>query len=389
METIGVIGVGRLGLCLALILEKAGYRVCCYDVNKGMLKQIEEKTLQSPEVGVNEMLRASSNLVICSSLPELLRQCTLYFCVVATPSLPDGSYNHSFLDAVVYEMMDTFRSDTDHPRRHLVVCCTTMPGYCDTVQSRLSFLHVDVSYNPEFIAQGDILRGMVQPDMVLIGEANQKAGDEIEDVHKRFLQKESRICRMSRHQAEITKVALNCFVTTKITFANQIGDIAHAAGLDHAPILQAIGSDSRVGSKYFGWGHGYGGPCFPRDNRALCMYANTLNQRLLIGEATDQANSIHCLRLQKVIESKRGDKKILVRDLAYRKGTVILEESQSYKLAIQLAMNGLPVVLQDVQEILDQIKNEHGSLFEYLHDYTSVDTSNYFLVDSKLESLYL
>lgn len=388
MEPVGIIGVGRLGICLALVLEQAGFTVYCYDVNKDMLHQIKEKTLQSPEPSVNEMLRVSTRLHVCSSMSELFEKTRIHFCVVATPSLPDGSYNHAYVNSVVDEIVQ-FQTSNGSPSRHFIVCCTTMPGYCDTVQERLKDLHVDVSYNPEFIAQGDIVKGMTHPDMVLIGEANKETGDVLEQIYKKFLQKEARICRMGRHQAEITKIALNCFVTTKITFANLIGDIAHAAGLDHAPILKAIGSDSRVGTKYFNWGHGYGGPCFPRDNRALSLYAESVGQRNLIGEITDSANNIHCFRLKDIVVKKCGNKPVLVRDLAYRKGTVIIEESQSYKLATLLALEGCRVILQDSKEILDLVEKEHGPLFEYRQEGDVLNSDEYFVIDNSLQSLYM
>lgn len=386
MKSIGVIGVGRLGICTALVLEKAGFHVVCYDVNTFIREAIQTRYLESPEKGVTEMLAKATNIEAVDSLEKVLTLDVL-FCVVATPSLPDGSYNHTYIDNVVTEMIEKLSvSDT---KKILNICCTTMPGYCESVQKRFSdkYLAIDVCYNPEFIAQGDVLHGFTHPDILLIGENSTDAGDKLVSIYNTFLETTPSICRMTCTEAEITKISINCFITTKISFANTIGDLCIQQELNPDRVLHAIGGDSRIGRKYLNWGHGYGGPCFPRDNRALCFHSKNMNVSNLIGEATDTTNSSHldflvhqCSQL-----AKQSGKPFLFRDLAYKPGTLILEESQSYALAQKLDLEGFSVFVQESDGIKKEVEKINPTQFLFVEK--NVDESKYIVVDRTLSCL--
>ena len=118
------------------------------------------------------------------------------------------------------------------------------------MQKRLDKYNYKVCYNPEFIAQGDIINGMIRPDMVLIG-GSPSAADKLEGIYKTLLKNNPKICKMSTTEAEITKIALNCFLTTKVSFSNLIGDIVVKAGGNPSVVLNAIGSDTRAGNKFY------------------------------------------------------------------------------------------------------------------------------------------
>lgn len=388
METIGVIGVGRLGICTALVLEKAGFQVMCYDVNESARDAINTRKIKSNEQGVTEMLAEAKNIFAVDSLEKLMHLET-FFCIVPTPSLPDGSYNHEYIEAMAEEMLRVYPLLEHKKRKLLNICCTTMPGYCDTLQQKFdkNDIPINVCYNPEFIAQGDILRGFVNPDILLIGEANPGCGDTLITIYKKFIKTDPRICRMTRTEAEITKISINCFVTTKISFANTIGDLCLSQGADPTRVLRAIGGDSRIGNKYLSWGHGYGGPCFPRDNRALCLFSQQKGIRNLIGEATDIINNRHLdFMKQRLIEkAKETGKQFLFRDLAYKPGTTILEESQSLKLAQSLDLEGYTIYVQETAAMKAELDKLHLHRFLFLD--ATVDTSNYILVDNTLQSL--
>lgn len=217
-----MIGVGKLGICLALILEKAGYVVRGYDNNATYRDLLRRKELTSIEPGLHEALKTATNLHIDDDLSQIYRLSTI-FVVVNTPSLPDGSYNHTAVDSVVDEIRRLHASDVNTSNKLFVVSCTTMPGYCDTVQARLAEFGYTVCYNPEFIQQGDIIRGMTHPDMVLIG-GDAEGNAHLSAHYRRITQNNPPIHVMGRKEAEITKIALNCFLTTKIAFANSVGD---------------------------------------------------------------------------------------------------------------------------------------------------------------------
>ncbi len=202
-----------------------------------------------------------------------------------------------------------------------------------------------------------------------------------------FVKTEARVCRMNRTEAEITKIAINCFITTKISFANTIGDLCLTKGANPVRVLKAIGGDSRIGTKYLNWGHGYGGPCFPRDNRALCLFSRQQGVDNLIGEATDVTNKNHLefLKHRLLQLQKASGKQFLFRDLAYKPGTTILEESQNLFLAQQLDLEGYSIYVQETDEVKAELEKLSPHRFLYVD--ASINTQNYIVVDNNLLSL--
>ena len=170
---------------------------------------------------------------------------------------------------------------------------------------------------------------------------------------------------MSRTEAEITKISINCFVTTKISFANMIGDICNKLEISHFNVLNAIGCDSRINNKYLKWGYGFGGPCFPRDNRALGIFAEEINIDPLIPKASDQYNNIHLNYQIEDFIRKNEKQTIEIDGVSYKKDSIIIEESQQLKFAVELAKKGLKIVIKDKIEVITQVKKIYGDLFEY------------------------
>jgi len=351
-------------LCFALNLEAVGYGVVGLDVSEAYVEELNAKKYRSHEPGVEEMLVASTQFHATTRLGKFLAaDPELIFVVVATPSLPDGSYDHTQLEEVADALITEGISQRT---RHFVVMCTTMPGYCDGLAERLGPYGYAVSYNPEFIAQGTVVRDQQYPDQILIGEADAAAGDAIEAVYQRVCRNEPTVCRMSRLSAEITKIATNCFLTTKISFANSIGDLARKVGAEPDKILAAIGSDGRIGARYLRYGYGYGGPCFPRDNRALALYGEQQGYELLISKATDQVNQRHLdFQVEETLAQHPENEVIELHQVTYKPGTTILEESQQLALAVRLAEVGRRVRIIEHPVVVADLKSRFGDLFEY------------------------
>jgi nucleotide sugar dehydrogenase len=139
-------------------------------------------------------------------------------------------------------------------------------------------LGVEVFYNPEFIAQGSIIKDLQNADMVLVGGPDSSTREFIDNLYKKIQVTSPKINFMSTTAAELVKLAVNCYLTTKISYANMVGEVMTLAGLESEinTVLRAIGEDSRVGSKYLNYGYGFGGPCLPRDNRSFAAYAKKL-----------------------------------------------------------------------------------------------------------------
>jgi nucleotide sugar dehydrogenase len=360
MQGIGVIGVGRLGLCFALNAEAKGFDVIGADTDAGLISGINDRSHTSDEPGVNEALRTCTRLKCTYDVSAVLNPHRhLIFVLVATPSAADGGYDHSQVDAVASQL-ERFgkRADTVH----LVIGCTTMPGYCNRLAERLEPLNYTISYCPEFIAQGTIMRDQLSPDQVLIGEGGTAAGDAIEAFFRTFCDNVPAFCRMDRTSAEIAKIATNCFLTTKISFANSIGDLAIKAGADPDAILHAIGADSRIGNKYLRYGFGFGGPCFPRDNRALGKFGDDIGYELLLSKATDEVNRRH-LEFQFERYAHVSDETIVFDTVTYKKDSNILEDSQQLALALRLARAGRKVVVRERPSVLRILESSFPGLF--------------------------
>ena len=364
MEKIGILGIGKLGLCFALNLERAGYEVMGVDISPDYIQNINRKTFLSPEPFVSDYLKHSLNFAATTSIAEVLNDdFALLFLAVATPTAEGGGYDHSQIEKIADELIQNGKRKE---LVDLVVICTTMPGYCDGLAEKLNPFNYRVSYNPEFIAQGSIIHDQLRPDQVLIGEADMDAGEIIENVYKKLCENSPAFCRMSRLSAEICKLATNCFLTTKISFANSIGDLATLAGAEPEKILAAIGADSRVGKKYLNYGFGFGGPCFPRDNRALGKFANETGLDLHISNASDRVNKEHLeFQFQQYLKEYTTEQIINFETVAYKKGTNMIEESQQLALAVKLAKAGRKVWISGSPEIQSEVEKIHPGLFQW------------------------
>ena len=290
---IGLIGAGRLGLCLALLMEEAGYDVIASDVRADYITSLNQKVIDTTEPEVKELLKNSRNIYFTNSNLEVIHEADIIFILVRTPSLENGRYDVSDVDDVISDVLKYDWTNSNCQHKSIVIGCTTNPGDCDFFEDRLSETGFDLYYNPEFIAQGSIVNDLRRSDMVLIGGSGRHS-KEIELIYGRIQRgyKIPSIHFMSTKAAEITKIAVNCFLTTKISYANMLGQVLSMSGLGDEinGVLKAIGSDDRIGNKYLKFGFGFGGPCFPRDNRAFAAYATDVGVKFNIGDTTDNFN---------------------------------------------------------------------------------------------------
>ena len=347
---IGLIGAGRLGVCLALLIGEAGYKVIASDVREDYVYDLQNKKYNGSEPFVQELLSRSTNVEFTTDNSIVIKESDIIFTLVRTPSLEDGNYDVSSVWDVVDDIKETLDKDLVIGKS-FVVGCTTNPGDCDEFKDALSDYGIEVHYNPEFIAQGAIVMNLRHADMVLIGGDGHHRST-LEDIYEKIQlgYRSPSIHCMSRTAAEITKIAVNCFLSTKISYANMVGQVMTFAGMDNEikTVLGAIGSDSRVGNKYLNYGFGFGGPCFPRDNRAFAAYADSVGVVHNIGYTTDKFNEEHSKFLRdEFIHQNSDDLPFCFRYLTYKPGTDILEESQQYRLCLDLLNAGYKVYCLD------------------------------------------
>ena len=384
-----VIGVGRLGLCFALTLERVGLRVIGVDVNDAYVKSIAEKTLKSDEPGLSECLLQSERFLVTTDFEFAVQSARIVFVLVATPT--DGGkhyYDHGALSNLLVRLNSKRLRSVD-----IVINSTVYPGYIRNIGSLLLADCVDVtlSYNPAFVAQGDVMSGYRTGGwfgMVLIGAATARVAQLLVDIYERFsegLEKSSNICVMSPESAEICKLASNCFRTTKISFANMIGDIAdRTVGANKHDICDALKSDRSIGPICMTPGYGFGGPCYPRDNKALAMYARQCGIEPLIPVATDDYNDVHHRLMVQAIEQTQRlvDEEIVFSDVTYKPNCAvpIIVSSPKLEVARELARKGRRVKIVDRYEVILEVMKEYGNLFAY-ETREAIHAAEYFKTD--------
>lgn len=356
MNNVSILGVGKLGLCLALNLEQKGFNIIGVDIFEDYIKSLNNKTFTSTEPFVNEYLQKSKNITFTTDLKKALEN-NILFIVVRTPSTHDWKYDHTDIENISNQLIKLGKQPT---RKDLIINCTTFPGYCDTLQEKLKEYNYYVSYNPEFIAQGSIIKDQLMCDNVLIGAADEYAGGLIETIYKQMVESNPIYNKMTRTEAELTKLAVNCFLTTKISYANMVGDIANRLGCNANRVLNAVGTDSRIGSKYIKPGFGFGGPCFPRDNRALAKCGEEVGVDAIISKATDEMNNKHLqYQIEDFVKNHPNKEEIIKIDfVTYKKESILLEESQQLKFALKLKELGYKIeILDQREEVISQLKH--------------------------------
>jgi UDPglucose 6-dehydrogenase len=220
---------------------------------------------------------------------------------------------------------------------------------------------VGLCYNPEFIALGSVIKNMEYPDMCLIGEFDQRSGKILEEVYKNVVKNKPRYMRMNLINAELTKLAVNTYVTTKISYANMIADVCEKiSGADGFVVCQAIGMDSRIGGKYLSPGQAFGGPCFPRDNEAFISLAHSLGANAELASATKKINDYQIDKLIHRIMSLSSGGGVGFIGASYKPNTPVIEESATVK-AIDRLLEKVHVVYVYDENARENLLARYGS----------------------------
>jgi UDPglucose 6-dehydrogenase len=221
-------------------------------------------------------------------------------------------------------------------------------------------------YSPQFIALGSVIHDFLNPDLVLVGESDPRAGALVAEIIEQVCDKQPAIARMSWVNAELAKISVNTYVTMKITFANMLAALCEQLpGGDVDVVTKAIGFDTRIGARYLKGALGYGGPCFPRDNMALAYLARQLGEPANLPEATDAYNRAIVDRIVGRIRAcAPAGASVAVLGLAYKPDTNVVEEAQGVKLAAALAAQRFNVTVYD-PVALDNARAELGTSVTY------------------------
>jgi UDPglucose 6-dehydrogenase len=351
-----VVGLGKLGSPLAAVLASKGHNVIGVDLNAYFVDSLNAGRAPVVEPQLQELIDASKGrLRATRDYAEAIPHTDISFIIVPTPSDETGVFTNRFvLDAV--RAIGAALKTTD--RYHVVnITSTVMPGSTEgeirkaleDSSGRAVGVDVGLTYNPEFIALGSVVRNMLYPDMILLGEFDTRSGDVLEAVYKSSTNNDPPIQRMSLVNAEITKISVNTYVTTKISFANMLAEICEGLpGADVSVVTQALGKDTRIGGKYLQGALGFGGPCFPRDNIAFGKMAERVGARADIALAGEAINKHQIGRIIALVRQHLdASREVAVLGMAYKPDTPVVEESQGVMIAHDLAAQGVSVVVYD------------------------------------------
>lgn len=359
MTKLSVIGLGKLGACTAACFASKGFEVVGVDINRDIVDSISNGKAPVCEPRLQELITASGpRLKVTRDYEEAIKKSDTTFLIIPTPSAQDGHFSDKYLrDALQSLALGLKKADKEY---HLfVVTSTVSPGtteqslipLIESVSNKKLNKDFGVCYNPEFIALGSVIKDFLSPDVVLIGQSSEQAGDKLESLYKTVCENKPYVARMSIVSAEITKISLNSYVTMKISFANTLANICEKIpGSDVDDITNALGADKRVSPYYIKGGLGYGGPCFPRDNRAFVSFAREVGVDATLATATDAVNQfqtehlIECIMEHICID---GQKVVSVLGLAYKPDTPVIEESPAITLIEELVNRNLEVIAYD------------------------------------------
>jgi UDPglucose 6-dehydrogenase len=361
-RNISVIGLGKLGAPLCAVLAEAGHHVIGLDLVVKSVEAMNAGRAPVIETGLQSLLdKVKHRITATKDYDEAIGKTDVTFVIVPTPSESDGMFTPKYVLAACTGIGEELRKKSTY---HLVVITSTVtPGDTNGIIKETLELYsgkkcgVDfgLCYNPEFIALGDVINGLRHPDMLLIGEFDRRSGDDLLTVYEGWGNpvdnvpvKYPGVQRMSLINAEITKIAVNSYVTMKISFANSLARLTSVVpGADVDAITNAIGEDSRIGTKYLKGGLGFGGPCFPRDNIALQSFANMNGLTLPLALATDECNSLQNELVLDWVTEQMDEGSVGILGVTYKPNTPVVEESQSLRIARMLQLLNYEVYAYD------------------------------------------
>jgi UDPglucose 6-dehydrogenase len=365
IKTISMLGLGKLGVPFAAALANKGYNVIGVDTDPNKIRLINEGKAPVYEPGLQDMISANrERLVATNDYDHAVTNSDITFIVVPTPSDDQGGFSLRYVQPACETVGRILRQKSDF---HLVILTSTvLPGAtggeikpllerCSGKQGGVEF---GLCYSPEFIALGSVIRDFLNPDFILIGESDPHSGELLSGFYKKVCENNPPIARMNFENSELTKIALNSFVTMKITFANMLARISEKlTGADVNIITEALGLDNRIGPKYLKGAIGYGGPCFPRDNKAFTYFAKHVGASSMLAETTDAMNQQQVLELVAIVKRnlpKSG--KVAILGLAYKPNTDVVEEAQGLELARLLTEEGVSVTAYDPEAMRNAAK---------------------------------
>ena len=368
---VSVFGTGYVGLVQAAALADVGHRVLCVDIDELKIQQLQRAVPPIQEPGLSAMIDDNlreGRLSFSTQASDAVIHGQLIFIAVGTPPDEDGSADLQYVLAVA----DTIAEHMDGP--HIVVDKSTVPvGTADRVRERIAAvlarrgredLSFDVVSNPEFLKEGSAVGDCMRPDRIVIGTASADSEEVMRELYAPFNRNHEKIIVMDVRSAELTKYAANCMLATKISFMNEMANLAERLGADIEMVRQGIGSDPRIGYHFIYAGVGYGGSCFPKDVQALIRTADGIDfdARLLraVESRNDEQKTVLFRKIHRHFDGDLQGRTFALWGLSFKPNTDDMRAAPSRVLMESLWRAGARVQAYD-PEAMEEAQRLYGS----------------------------
>lgn len=365
-----VFGVGYVGLVQAVVLADVGHNVCCVDVDEKKIESLKDGDIPIFEPGLSDLVQVNyekKRIDFTTDAERGINHAELQFIAVGTPPDEDGSADLKYVLAVA-GMIATHMQESK-----IVINKSTVPvGTADKVRAHMAGVlkrrNVDLAFhvasNPEFLKEGSALDDCMRPERIIVGTDSDLVEERIRELYEPFSRNRDKIMLMDVRSAEFTKYAANCLLATKISFMNEMSNLAERMGVDIEQVRRGIGSDSRIGYQFIYPGCGYGGSCFPKDVQALERAANDIGYEAKILRAVESVNYKQKEKLFEHVNSFYNNdisgKTIALWGLAFKPNTDDMREASSRVLIEALWQAGARIQAYD-PEAMEEAQRIYGT----------------------------
>jgi UDPglucose 6-dehydrogenase len=361
-----VFGIGYVGLVQGAVLSSVGHDVMCVDIDETKVESLKKGIIPIFEPGLTNLVKENYNsgrLQFTTDMELAVNHGELQFIAVGTPPDEDGSADLKY----VLSVANTIATYMQSPK--LVVNKSTVPvGTADKVSDAMttklaerdSSLAFAVVSNPEFLKEGSALADCLKPDRIIIGTTDDNAEKKMRELYAPFNRNHDKIIVMDVRSAELTKYAANCMLATKISFMNELSNLAERLGADIEAVRHGIGSDPRIGYQFIYPGAGYGGSCFPKDVQALVRTATDIGYKPALLEAVEEVNYRQKHKLHEYLthhfNGELKGKTIALWGLSFKPNTDDMREASSRTLMECLWADGAVVQAYDPEAMAESTR---------------------------------
>jgi UDPglucose 6-dehydrogenase len=367
---ITMIGTGYVGLVTGACLADAGNHVLCLDLDESKIKTLNDGGIPIHEPGLLELVRknaAAGRLRFTTNIEESVAFGQVQFIAVGTPPDEDGSADLQYIVAAARNIGRYMTAEK------VVVDKSTVPvgtadkvrdAIADELKRRGESIPYHVVSNPEFLKEGAAVEDFQRPDRIMVGLDSDRAEEVMREIYAPFQRHHDKLMVMDIRSAELTKYAANAMLATRISFMNELANLAETLGADIESVRRGIGSDSRIGYSFLYAGCGYGGSCFPKDVKALIQTASAHGHPLAVLNAVEEANDRQKLVLVHKITKAFGEnlsgKRFAIWGLAFKPNTDDMREASSRVIIAELVKRGAsiaaydPVAMEEAKRVIPE-----------------------------------